>query len=327
MTACSNPLLEFPPSEADHEGEAYENDAREKLRASKLACVRWRAATASAAAASGSTSAWGPGQKLEPGEVPLVHGARAGRVVHAVMERLDLSRPADALIHEGKELTVVLGRQAGIPEGGVLGCQKVIERILSNPLIELARKAPERWHEVPFTYHVKGPQSVISGSIDLCFPVDETRKKWVIFDWKSKVPPKGTKKREQYEEQLERYAKALLKNMADIEIVAKEIVGPHKEIEPFEEKEDVLTEVRPEFKEALAVLLSDDAPEPEVNADIGDAVTLSADLVWEEKKVAVFLEIDEADRAALIKEGWTICASVDAARAALLIAPTPEDDA
>ena len=184
LDALIDPLLVTPPTVGDPIGEARARVVRGQLRAAKIGCVTWRAASSSEGG-----MRFVPGTPIDADAVPGASGARAGRVVHAVLERLDLSRPTAELVVLSEGLVAVLGREAGLGDAGRAGCQIVVERILKNPLIAQARAAPERWHEVPFTYYAR-KGSVVAGTIDFCFPIDAARKKWVVFDWKSKVPPR-----------------------------------------------------------------------------------------------------------------------------------------
>ncbi|MDP2345555.1 MAG: UvrD-helicase domain-containing protein [Deltaproteobacteria bacterium] len=324
LDALIDPQLTAPPTVGDPIGEARARLVRQQLRTAKVGCLKWRAASSQE-----SGVRFVPGTPMDTEAIPGASGARAGRVVHAVMERLDLSKPIEELLALSKELVTVLAREAGLGESGQSGCQIVVERILKNPLIEQARQAPERWHEVPFTYHAR-KGSVIAGTIDFCFPIDAAKKKWVVFDWKSKVPPRESKLHEHYREQLQKYAKALLANLGDIEVVATEIVGPHKELGVQASVDEALLDVPYALREGLAELLELGAPEPKLDFDVGEAVSLSADLAWEEEKVALIVDVAEPDLAALeglAAEGWKIARTLVEVRALLGLpaAPAIED--
>ena len=178
---------------------------------------------------------------------------------------------------------------------------------------------------MPFTYPL-GRGAVISGTIDLCFPVDADRTKWVVFDWKSRVPPRGDKLHDKYREQLARYAKALLEGLGEVEVVDTQIVGPHPELGEVATADEVLLEVRGDFRARLGELLELGAPMPAVGYDVGEpAVTV--ELAWEERRVAIAPELSDEERAGLARQGWTVRTGIDEDIGALLglAAPAPED--
>lgn len=311
-------LLADPPATGDPEGEARAAEVHERIRAATRGCLRWRAASVP-----DRPVRWTVGASLEEGAGVSV-GTRGGHVIHAVMERLDLSRPRAELEPVADELTLLLGERAGLAEATCEACRSIVRRILANPLLEAARRAPERWHEVPFTYSPRRG-SVISGTIDLCFPVDEARTRWVVFDWKSRVPPRESSLHEKYREQLARYAKALLAALGEVE-VKTEIVGPHPELGEVAKADELLLEVRADLRARLVELLELDAPMPAVGLELGErAVTV--ELAWEERRLAIAPELGAEERAALEAQGWTVRTGLDDETAVLLglAVPAPED--
>ena len=100
---------------------------------------------------------------------------------------------------------------------------------------------------------------------------------------------------EHYREQLQKYAKALLAH-------------PHKELGVQATVDEALLDVPHGLREGLAELLELGAPEP------------ALDVAWEERKVALIVEVAEADvaaLAALAAEGWKIARQMSELRSLL----------
>src|SRR5262249_14997649 len=158
-----------PPNQGDRAGEDHAQKIEVSIQAAKAACVRWA-----------SVTEWvRPVRKKEGAGV----GAVGGRVVHAVMEGLDLSQERNAL---ERVVSGLIRAQAGplvLDQRWLESCESVVRRILRDPIVDRARVARERWQEVSFAFPEK--DGVVSGTIDLCFPIDASRKKWVVVDWKS----------------------------------------------------------------------------------------------------------------------------------------------
>ncbi|MCK6548195.1 UvrD-helicase domain-containing protein [Myxococcota bacterium] len=318
LDAVLAPLLAGPATTPDHDGEARVHEVARGLRDAKLACVRWRAASDAEGALRWSPGVPGDGDPLAGG------GARAGRVVHAVMERLDLSRPRAELEAEAAELAPILARHAGLDAPVAAACLDVVRKILAHPLVDEARAAPERWQEAPFTYAVSG-RSIVAGTIDLCFPIDPARKRWVVVDYKANVPAAGSALFVHYRDQLAKYAKALLASLGDVEIVKTVLVGPHAELGPVT-TDDVLLDVPPELRDALAALVAAGVPRPELDLDIGERVTLSADVAWAKERVAFVRALTPDARVALEAEGWRLVDDLGAVPALFVDAlPEAED--
>jgi hypothetical protein len=294
----------------DPVGDKRAAQMKASIKAATKRCVRWRAATTDE-----SSSKWTPGVPVEQGALEGSVGGRGGRVIHSVMERLDLTKPHAVLSPLGFELCGVLGVQAGLLPEKIVACQKIVEGILLNPLIEKARAAPERWHEVPFTYETR-PGSVVSGTIDLCFPVNAAKTDWVVFDWKSKVPKKTDALYLRYVEQLKKYATALLKNLGsfgDVKVTDTQIVGPYPELGIVGEPEDFLQDVRGDLRGAVAELIELGVPVPKIGYDVGEpAVTV--ELLFEEglagesfgKGLIVGPELTDDENGALVAQGFLV---------------------
>lgn len=339
-------MAQAVPTTGDPDGDAFVRTAREAVRTAARACVRWRSpsrekATVPQACAASTTT----GADVVAVEDPAVAvGARVGKVVHEVMERLHLGAEAVMQQAQVQALTPLLARRAGLSddEAGVVAL--IAGRICAHPVMGLCRAAPEHWREVPFSHPV-GTRGVVTGVIDLCFPLDETRRRWVIFDWKSKLPPEHSPLRAHYEQQLAAYARALLQGFGDVEIAQTVLVGPHKELGPPRGVDDVLAEVGAGLPSAERAALATLLPQlgergialPEVEFELEDDVPSQATLCFFAEKVAVAVDTDDpgafgvvdpgasADhRARLAARGWRLCDTVG--EAARLLGLAVEDD-
>lgn len=209
-------LREEPAAREPDPVEAWRDERRAAVAAAKAASTRWRSVSEIAHTETVS----GP---------PSPVGVVGGTVVHEVMEALDLSWPVEALLPLVPALVEASAAANGLAEAKVPLCAAIVEGMLRDPVLTRARAAPERWVEVPFAY--RDGEQVISGRIDLCFPTDPSRRRWVVVDWKSDLPAKGTPARANYERQLALYAQALLRTVSPCEEVEAVLVGPHPELD------------------------------------------------------------------------------------------------
>jgi len=333
-----------PPTVGDPDGEAWLRASREAVRAAARGCVRWRSPSREKATVPGAAAA-SPSTEVVAVEDPAVAvGARVGKVVHEVMERLDLRADAATQRSQVEALTPLLARRAGISADEASVVALIAGRIVAHPAMAMARSAPEHWREVPFSHPV-GTRGVVTGVIDLCFPLDESRRRWVIFDWKSKLPPEGSPLRAHYEQQLSAYGRALLKGFGDVEIAHTVLVGPHKELGPPRGVDDVLAEVGESLdgdeRAALSALLPLLEPAgialPLCDVALEDDVPSQAALCFFAEKVAVAVDAEEpvvfglggggaaGNRARLVERGWRLCDRV--VEAARLLGVDMEDEA
>ena len=303
-------LLESPPGKGDPVGEERQRQLRDRARAARRSCARWTSvgevatgrrglADYAGSEEGGSAAGRGTGRGV---------GRAGGTVVHRAMELLDLSQPREALKTQAPELIASLAAEAGLSEELAEACAQVLDRILDHEVMDRIRAASEHWKETPFAIHERG--RVISGVIDLCFPIDEAKTRWVVVDWKSDTPARGTKTRQQYERQLAKYAKALVKTVAPCEEVETLLVGPHPEL-PHDPAKDALELVDPDFAAQLRRLLDAGAPVPVVGLEVLDGEAL-LECAWVEPKIALALDVDAPHRAALAQQGWTLVAASSA---------------
>jgi len=299
-------------------GPAWTAARRRAIGLAKRRSLRWRSVT--------ELSASGRGAR---GRVPR-GTARAGTVVHRVMERLDLTRPAAALEQQADALARRLATREELPPELVDECAQIVTRLLRHPVLERARAATEHYKEVPFAY--PGATGIVSGTIDLAFPVDEARRRWVVVDWKSVLPPPGSPKRAQYEAQIAHYAQAIIETIVGVapEDVETVLAGPPPELveDPWEL---ALDEADDAVQGLLRRLRDAEAPPPEVGLDVGAPVIATVELAWEDRRVAVTLAQDPTELDALRSAGWTVLDGEQGDTAAQLaaalgVAPSDQDD-
>jgi ATP-dependent helicase/nuclease subunit A len=286
-------LLHDPPGKGDPGGEARQRELRERGKKAKRACARW---TSVGEVATGHRGYGGP----EDGQGGV--GRAGGTVVHRALELLDLKQSREDLKAQAPELIASLAADAGLSEELTEACVKVIERILDHEVMDRVRAASEHWKETPFAMQDRG--RVVSGVIDLCFPVDEAKTKWVVVDWKSDTPAEGTKTRQQYEKQLKKYAKALVQTVAPCEEVEALLAGPHPEL-PNDPAEDALKLVDPEFAPHLRRLIDAGAPVPVIGYEVLDGEA-QLECAWVDAKVGLALDVQDAVVAAMEKDGWRL---------------------
>ncbi|PKN56528.1 MAG: hypothetical protein CVU56_15615 [Deltaproteobacteria bacterium HGW-Deltaproteobacteria-14] len=292
-------LLAAPGALADP-GPAWRRRRRRAVEASKRASLTWRSVTELSARGRGAAG----------GRVSR-QDTRAGSVIHAVMERLDLMRPASALTAEAERLALRLGADADLDADHIESCRQIAQRLLTHEVLARARRAPEHWKEVPFAYPAEG--GVVSGTIDLAFPTDASRRRWVVVDWKSVSPPEGSPNRARYETQLAYYARAIIETITGVapEDVETVLAGPPPELasDPWE---DALAEADEAVHSVLSALSAAGADAPEVGADVGSPVIASnVELAWPARRVALALEHDPAELDAMRKAGWSVFDAAD----------------
>ena len=252
----------------------------EAIRASRSASSRWITVS----------------QLVQPRRVERTGiGVRAGQAVHRVMEALDLSEPSDALEAQLEGWLDVIAPQLGLREVEREAALAVLRRLIRHEVIERARTAPERWTETPFAFPDRG--RVVAGVIDLCFPVDEARTKWVVVDYKSDAPSPGSPVLASYQKQLGIYAKAILRNILDheVEVIDQVLCGPAEETAD-DPRDAALDEVVSAMVPGLESLLDAGAPIPAVAPMMPLTAEGVVELWFEERKVALL--IDQPDELA-----------------------------
>ncbi|HEY8426877.1 MAG TPA: UvrD-helicase domain-containing protein, partial [Sandaracinaceae bacterium] len=319
--AAVDALLAAPPAHGDPEAEAWEREAGAAVRRAARASLRTKSV----------------GELVSRRRAPAAGtglGTTGGTVIHRAMEHLDLTRSREELEDEAPALVAALAREAGLDERTAEQCVAVVLRLLAHPVLDELRRAPEHWKEAPFAFHERG--RVVTGVIDLCFPEDESRRRWVVVDWKSDLPIEGHPLRAAYEKQLAHYARALIATVAPCESVRTVLVGPHTELPARSDRDQVLAEVTDELRAKLEQLLAAGAPTPRVGLDVGDPVVATVELAWEDEKIALGLDLLEDEIVALTAQGWHVIAAdtarigwahraLDGVRAALGIVESDDD--
>lgn len=310
-------LVDAPVGKGDPEGVAWRDARRAAVAAARRASARWKS-VGEVVRRRRLTGSDGLGTGV---------GKVGGQVIHAVLEALDLSRPADEREAEALALLPVEADEAGLGPVEREACADLLRRILAHPVLERARTAVEVWRETPFAIRDRG--RVVAGTIDLCFPTDASRERWVVVDWKSDAPPEGSALRASYEAQVAFYAKALLATVAPCQHVETFLVGPYREL-AIDPREEALELVMPAFRPLLERLLDAGAPLPRVGVEVGEPVLAELELAWDEARVAFVTSapstvIDEPEL-----RGWQLVApgpEVEATlRAALGLSPRPAED-
>jgi ATP-dependent exoDNAse (exonuclease V) beta subunit len=126
-------------------------------------------------------------------------GRRFGTLVHAVLRDVPLDANPDAIGRWAQLNARILGAPA---EEADAACIRA-EAALRHPLLDRARRAERKHREYPVMLRADGGR-LMEGVIDLAFVENGA---WVIVDFKTGEDISGS--REQYQRQLEWYARAL----------------------------------------------------------------------------------------------------------------------
>ena len=268
-------LLDHPPKPP----KAPKDDS---LAASIEACRRWTSV--------GQVARQGKTIYGVPGGV----GALGGTVVHEVLERLDLHASREEQKAAIGPLLEAHAEHNGLDEALVEPCREILLRILDREELDLARSAPFHWKEAPFTTPTE-EHGYLAGVIDLAFPVDDSLAEWVVFDWKSTIPPEEHSARAVYERQLALYAEALIATVAPCAKVRTFLVGPHPElgVEGVPDMDLLFEELVP----VVEALMDAGVPAPTIGHEV-EGVPL--ELAWPEARVGVVVDVDDSF------EGWAI---------------------
>ena len=291
-------LLQAPPGKGDPAAAVREAETIATARVAQRSCARWKSVGEVA------TGRRGFGLDDTPG---VGVGRAGGTLVHRALELLDLNLERAALQAAAPELVRTLGAESGLSDELAERCTLALHRILEHPVMDRIRAASEHWKETPFAFQKPGRAgpTVISGVIDLCFPIDDARTQWVVVDWKSDTPPAGSALRTRYEKQLALYAQALLQTVATCDQLPETIlVGPHDEL-PHDPAQDALELVDPEFARELRRLLDAGAPAPVIGLEVLDGEA-QLECAWVEPKVALALDVGDDAASRLANEGWQL---------------------
>ncbi len=228
-------------------------------------------------------------------------GPAVGKAVHRVMEALDLSLPRASVEDDALELLPRFSVLERLTPEEMRTAEAILIGLLGQGILDEIRDATECWQEVPFAHpRVGRTGSFVTGVIDLCFSVDEQQRRWVVVDWKTDRPAKGSAGEASYREQVRLYAQALIRLRVhrDPSEVRTVLVGPVA-AEPSDGP--WLDRVPASLQASLLDFVSAGGPAPEVDGG-PDAPVL---LVWQEARVAVSVGADAA-ASALAEAGYRV---------------------
>jgi ATP-dependent helicase/nuclease subunit A len=135
---------------------------------------------------------------VRPSDAP--GGKKFGEFVHRLLEKADVEDLAAVAAKAAAELR--------LPPEVAAEALELVGRALASPLLQRARQATAKWHELPFS--LKTDEGVVEGTIDLVFREGDGL---VVVDFKTdQVGPDGAEEAaEAYAPQLRQYAGALAK--------------------------------------------------------------------------------------------------------------------
>lgn len=228
-------------------------------------------------------------------------GAEVGTVVHRTLEGIELRADAESVRAAAHAELPVQAQLAGLSEAKLAKARDILDAMLAHPSLAAIRSAPEVWHEAPFAHAAPGRAGqVVNGIIDLCFPTDASRTKWIIADWKTDRPPPGSPTEAVYREQLKIYTEGFLATWLDHPVeVEPVLIGPTEDDGPTwdEAFELAASSLGP----LLVELRERDVPPPAVGLEL-DSGRVIAELAWEDARLAV------VEDSAPHVEGWTVLA-------------------
>lgn len=280
---------------ADQE-DAYRSRRKELVAAARGRATVWRSVKD---VAEQRVRRRGSGLRTEAGTGA---GAEVGTAVHRVLEAVDVQRPMEVVRMEAVAELDVQARLLELRPEAVGQAKALLEELLGHPIFETVRQAPEVWHETPFAHAMPHRRNqVVNGVIDLCFPTDESRSRWVIVDWKTDRPREGTLTLEVYREQLQAYAQGFLQTWLGHPVVVEQtvLVGPSGGVDPWEE---ALSLADPRLHELIEALRAGEAAVPVVGGEL-DAGQVIAELLWSDARVVV---LEDPTEAARLEPGWKV---------------------
>ena len=235
-------------------------------------------------------------------------GVLGGNLVHAVMEKLNFSASKERQRARVEVLLPGLARELGVgPERAQL-CMQILSRMLEDPVLDIARSAPEHWVEVPFAYRDDDHERVVSGRIDLAFPTDESCEHWYVVDWKSDLPPRDSPGWRNYQVQLEHYSRAVLEIVPSCKECRAVLVGPFPELDELTFREQ-LAELQPELAAGLEQRMERGLPRPRIRPRSVGETEAGGELVWESQKIALVVGSMSPEQEALVGAGWRVIAA------------------
>ena len=107
-------------------------------------------------------------------------GRDFGNLVHRLLEWVPLDDTDAARAGRVRAMALALAPSFGLGEGAAHRAGEQVERVLSMPLVERARRAPRVWRELPLWF--PDGAYLVEGQVDLVFEEDG---KLVVVDYKS----------------------------------------------------------------------------------------------------------------------------------------------
>jgi hypothetical protein len=226
-------------------------------------------------------------------------GAVGGRLVHRVMERLDLTLAPLDRAAAAQALALTLAREKNIDARVVPRVSSVVARLAQHEVVERAADAVRAgrplWREVPFA--IRSGRTTTSGTIDLVF---QTPAGFVVVDWKSDIPAPVSALRARYEAQLVEYARAVVKALDARTPVETVLAGPHPELPLDDDADSAL--LPDDARAVIDLLLARGVAAPVIGHVESGIETVCA---WPEQKVAL---VDAAD---VLLPGFTTTCRAD----------------
>jgi ATP-dependent helicase/nuclease subunit A len=107
-------------------------------------------------------------------------GRDFGNLVHRLLEWVPLDDEAGARSARVRAMALSLAPSFGIGAGAAARAGEQVERVLSMPLLERARRAQQLWRELPLWF--PDGAHLVEGKVDLVFEEDG---QLVVVDYKS----------------------------------------------------------------------------------------------------------------------------------------------
>ena len=112
--------------------------------------------------------------------VGVAAGRDFGSLVHRLLEWVPLDETDGARASRVRAMALALAPSFGLGEGAAHRAGEQVERVLSMPVVERARRAARVWRELPLWF--PDGASLVEGQVDLVFEEDG---KLVVVDYKS----------------------------------------------------------------------------------------------------------------------------------------------
>jgi len=261
----------------------------------------WRLAQASAiAAARRASTRW---RRLDRHRGAAWSGPQWGLAVHQAAQGLDPGRPGCR--EEALQRLRAATDELGLEDAARDRATAALEHLLDHPVLARARVAEMRLVDTPFLLRDRG--AITSGRLDLCFPEDTARRRWVVVDWKTHLQRPRPDFLARYPGRLSRCAKALLAESTPCEAVDVVLLEPPSEAAPPEEDlDELLEDAHPALVDLLRALHAEGRT-PELFWEVGEPRAYTQlEWAWPTHKLGLGLGLPASERARLEAEGWRV---------------------